>query len=68
MRLPCIPSQKWLSVSIARCSRPLGYYGVQNGNEIHVVDTDPHSLSRDGGLDDLSQVQKYRMSDEDYDK
>jgi tubulin-folding cofactor B len=41
---------------------------VQNGNEIHVVDTDPHSLSRDGGLDDLSQVQKYRMSDEDYDK
>ena len=32
--------------------RPLGYYGVRNGDEVHVVDTDPHSLSRDGGLDD----------------
>jgi tubulin-specific chaperone B len=48
--------------------RPLGYYGVENGMEIHVVDTDPYSLSRDGGLDDVSKVAKYRMSEEDYDK
>jgi len=48
--------------------RPLGYYGVENGMEIHVVDTDPFSLSRDGGLDDVSKIAKYRMTDEDYDK
>jgi tubulin-specific chaperone B len=48
--------------------KPLGYYGVRNGNVIHVVDNDPMSLSRGGGLDDVSQVQKYRMTDEDYDK
>lgn len=49
-------------------SRPLGYYGVRNGMEIHVKDNDPFSLSRDGGLDDVSLVKKWRMSDEEYDK
>lgn len=48
--------------------RPLGYYGVTNGMEIHVVDRDPFSLSRDGGLDDVSRIEKYRMSEDDYDK
>jgi tubulin-folding cofactor B len=48
--------------------KPLGYYGVQNGHTIHVIDSDPYSLSRGGGLDDVSQVEKYRMADEDYDK
>ena len=47
--------------------RMLGFYGCQNGFTIHVVDTDPMSLSRDGGLDDVSGVQKYRMTDEEYD-
>lgn len=45
-------------------TRPLGYYGVRNGMEIHVKDNDPFSLSRNGGLDDVSLVQKWRMSDE----
>ena len=49
-------------------ARPLGFYGVTNGMEIHVVDTDPFSLSRNGGLDDVSQIEKYRMSDVTYDK
>jgi len=49
-------------------SRALGYYGVCSGMNIHVVDTDPFSLSRDGGLDDVSRIQKYKMSDEDYDR
>jgi tubulin-folding cofactor B len=30
-------------------TKPLGYYGVTSGMNIHVVDTDPFSLSRDGG-------------------
>jgi tubulin-folding cofactor B len=49
-------------------SRDLGYYGACSGMTIHVVDTDPFSLSRDGGLDDVSRIQKYKMSDEDYDR
>jgi tubulin-specific chaperone B len=48
-------------------SRPLGFYGVSNGMTIHVVDNDPFSLSRDGGLDDVSRIEKYRMSEEEYD-
>jgi hypothetical protein len=36
--------------------RPLGFYGVRSGMEIHVIDTDPFSLARGGGLDDVSQV------------
>ena len=49
-------------------SRPLGFYGVKSGMEIKVVDTNPHSLAKNGGLEDVSLVKKYRMSDEDYDK
>lgn len=49
-------------------SRMLGYYSVISGNEIHVIDTDPFSLSRNGGLTDVSLVEKYRISDENYDK
>ena len=48
--------------------RMLGFYSVVSGNEIHVIDTDPFSLSRNGGLTDVSLVEKYRISDENYDK
>jgi hypothetical protein len=37
-------------------ARPLGFYGVRSGQTIHVIDTDPFSLARGGGLDDVSQV------------
>ena len=47
-------------------SKPLGFYSVQNGDEIHVIDNDPFSLSKNGGLEDVSQVKKYEMSDEAY--
>lgn len=49
-------------------NRMLGFYSVESGMEIHIIDTDPFSLSRGGGLTDVSLVEKYRMSDEDYDK
>jgi len=39
-------------------SKQMGYYSVESGMEIHVIDNDPHSLSRNGGLDDVSQVRK----------
>lgn len=49
-------------------SKTLGYYGCRNGMEIHIKDTDPHSISLHGGLEDVSQVEKYVMEDDEYDK
>lgn len=48
--------------------RMLGYYSVSSGMEIHIIDTDPFSLSRGGGLTDTSLVQKYTISEDAYDK
>ena len=47
-------------------SRMLGFYSVESGNELHVIDTDPFSMSRGGGLSDVSLVEKYRMDEETY--
>merc|ERR1719152_443390 len=49
-------------------SKMLGYYSVESGMEIHVIDEDPFSMSRNGGLENEHLVEKYRMTDEDYDK
>ncbi|TDH71493.1 hypothetical protein CCR75_006497 [Bremia lactucae] len=48
--------------------RRLGFYSVQNGMRLHIVDNDPFSLSRSGGLEDVSRVKKYEISEDDYDK
>lgn len=47
---------------------PLGFYSPTSGMVLKVVDTNPHSLAKGGGLEDVSLVKKYRMSEEDYDK
>ena len=44
----------------------LGYYSPKDGHELHVIDTDPFSITKQ--LEDLSQVEKYMMSDSDYDQ
>mmetsp|Transcript_13400 Transcript_13400/g.12133 ORF Transcript_13400/g.12133 Transcript_13400/m.12133 type:complete len:285 (-) Transcript_13400:60-914(-) len=49
-------------------NKKLGYYSVISGMEIHIIDTDPFSLSRNGGLTDVSLIQKYTMAEEDYAK
>jgi len=46
----------------------LGYYGVEDGMEVRVVDDDPHSMSAHGWLEDVSKVEKYVMSDEEYER
>jgi len=46
----------------------LGYYGVQSGMEIKIVDQNPHSLAKGGGLEDVSLVKKYVMTDAEYDR
>ncbi|CAJ1403169.1 unnamed protein product [Effrenium voratum] len=48
--------------------KTLGECGVKNGMEIHIKDTNPHSISAHGGLEDVSQVVKYEMADEEYDR
>jgi len=48
--------------------KSLAYYGARSGMELHIKDTDPHSISLHGGLEDVSQVEKYVMADEEYDK
>lgn len=46
----------------------LGYYSPLDGWTIHITDLDPHSLAAGGGLEDVSLVQKYEISEEDYNK
>lgn len=49
-------------------SRPLGFYGCKSGMEIKVVDTNPFSLAKNGGLEDVSKIKKYELTDAEYDK
>mmetsp|Transcript_16452 Transcript_16452/g.35632 ORF Transcript_16452/g.35632 Transcript_16452/m.35632 type:complete len:285 (+) Transcript_16452:1-855(+) len=48
--------------------KKLGFYGVKDGFGIHVVDLDPTSITTGGQLENLSLVEKYVMSEEDYNK
>lgn len=44
---------------------------VKVGNiryRIHILDLDPASFTASGWLEDISLVEKYTMTDEDYDK
>lgn len=47
----------------------LGYFGLlHHGLEVHCVDLDPYSGSKGGQYEDVTLVEKYRMTDEEYDK
>ncbi|WOG81971.1 hypothetical protein DCAR_0101130 [Daucus carota subsp. sativus] len=48
--------------------RPLGFYSPQDGHRLHIIDLDPSSVTSGGWLDDTSQVEKYTISEEAYDK
>lgn len=49
-------------------SKMIGFYGIESGMEIHCVDLNPYSASANGGYEDVSKIQKYKMSDEEYEK
>ncbi|XP_024971296.1 tubulin-folding cofactor B [Cynara cardunculus var. scolymus] len=49
-------------------SRPLGFYSPLDGYRVHVIDLDPSSVTSGGWLEDTSLVEKYKISDEAYDK
>mmetsp|Transcript_118796 Transcript_118796/g.330179 ORF Transcript_118796/g.330179 Transcript_118796/m.330179 type:complete len:340 (+) Transcript_118796:116-1135(+) len=45
----------------------LGYFGLEHhGLEVHCVDLNPHSGSKGGQYEDVSLVQKYKMTEEEY--
>ena len=44
----------------------LGFFPLENGSTIHCIDLDPHSGSKNGQYEDTSLIQKYKMSDDDY--
>ncbi|KAJ7065258.1 tubulin-folding cofactor B [Mycena amicta] len=46
-------------------ARPLGYYGLRDGHVVQVDDTDP-STSFTGQLTDVTQVDKFELSEEAY--
>jgi len=48
--------------------KTLGYYGAQNGMHLHMVDNDCHSISAGGWLENVNLVEKYVMSEEEYNK
>ncbi|KXZ44461.1 hypothetical protein GPECTOR_67g301 [Gonium pectorale] len=49
-------------------TRKLGFYSPRDGYTLHITDSDPGSASAGGWLEDTSLVEKYRISDEAYDK
>ena len=53
---------------LAPDDRMLGFFGVKSGMEIHILDTDAYSFSKNGALENINCVPKYVMSDSDYEK
>lgn len=52
----------------AEDNKLLGEYGAQTGDFIHVIDEDPFASARGGAMDDVTQVTKFELSEEEYDK
>jgi len=48
--------------------KKLGFYSPEDGYGIHIVDTNPHSLSAGGWLENTALVKKYEISEEAYEK
>lgn len=46
----------------------LGEYGAKTGDFLHVLDDDPFSSARGGAMDDVTQVKKFELTEEEYDK
>lgn len=67
-RLILKDSNKEVLRELSDDDKMLGFYGVQSGMEIHIIDTDPYSFSKDGGLENVDLVKKYVMDDDDYGK
>ncbi|OMP14197.1 hypothetical protein COLO4_00190 [Corchorus olitorius] len=68
MRLELYDDCKNKLCDLSDDSRPLGFYSPLDGFRINVVDLDPSSVTSGGWLEDTSLVEKYTISEEDYNK
>jgi tubulin-folding cofactor B len=48
-------------------NKTLGYYGAANGMHLHMVDNDPNSISAGGWLENVDLVEKFHLTDAEYD-
>ena len=49
-------------------SKMLGYYSVESGMEIHIIDTDPFSQITTKALEDTSQSESVSLSNKTYEQ
>ncbi|KAL3796413.1 hypothetical protein HJC23_004210 [Cyclotella cryptica] len=49
-------------------TRLLGYYNLPHGANVHCIDIDPYSASANGAYEDTSLVEKFVLSEEEYNK
>lgn len=66
MRLQLKDVKNNLIAELEEDHRPLGYYGAETGMIIYVIDSNPNSILKE--IESYEGVEKYMMSDEDYDK
>lgn len=46
----------------------LGFFGLRHGMAVHCIDLDPHSGSKGGQYEDTSLVEKFVLSEEEYNR
>ena len=66
MHLTLMNEHNQVAADMSDDSLMLGYFSPQDGWTIHITDLDPNSLSANGGLEDVSLVKKYEISEDDY--
>ncbi|KAK8984797.1 hypothetical protein V6N11_020111 [Hibiscus sabdariffa] len=68
MRLELYDDCKNKLCDLSDDSRPLGFYSPLDGFRIHIIDLDPSSVTSGGWLEDTSLVEKYSISEDEYNK
>ncbi|KAG8472872.1 hypothetical protein CXB51_034836 [Gossypium anomalum] len=68
MRLELYDDCKNKLCDLSDDSRPLGFYAPLDGFRIHIIDLDPSSVTSGGWLEDTSLVEKYSISEDEYNK
>jgi tubulin-folding cofactor B len=66
MKLQLKDSKNNLIADLQEDGLTLGHYGAQTGMVIYVIDSNPNSILKE--IESFEGVEKYMMSDEDYDK
>ncbi|KAG8066840.1 hypothetical protein GUJ93_ZPchr0004g40303 [Zizania palustris] len=68
MRLKLLDDAGAMIADLDHDDATLASYSPYSGFRLHIIDLDPSSLTSGGWLEDTSLVEKYKISDEAYDK